>query len=69
MAITLNTQASEPTIAFAVGTSVDVRNRFIGSWSSGFEIAGQVEDGYLIRRLSDRSILPDPLSWDEVRPR
>ena len=69
MSITLNTQVSEPTIAFAVGTSVDVRNRFVGSWSSGFEVAGQVADGYLIRRMSDGSILPDPLSFDEVRSR
>jgi hypothetical protein len=67
VAITLNTTALEPTIALAVGTSVDVKNRFVGSWSSGFEIAGHVEDGYLIRRLSDRSILPDALSLDEVR--
>jgi hypothetical protein len=67
VAITLNTAALEPTIALAVGTSVDVKNRFVGSWSSGFEIAGHVEDGYLIRRLSDRSILPDALSLDEVR--
>jgi hypothetical protein len=67
VAITLNTAALEPTIALAVGTAVDVKNRFVGSWSSGFEIAGHVEDGYLIRRLSDRSILPDALSLDEVR--
>ncbi len=69
MSITLNTPVSEPTIAFAVGTSVDVRNRFVGSWSSGFEVAGHVADGYLIRRLSDGSVLPDPLSFDEVRSR
>ena len=69
MSITLRTTASEPMIAFAVGTSVDVKNRFVGSWSRGFEIAGHVEDGYLIRRLSDGSILPDPLSYDEVRAR
>lgn len=69
MSIALNTPASEPTIAFAVGTSVDVKNRFVGTWSSGFEVAGHVQDGYLIRRLSDRSILPDPLAFDEVRSR
>ena len=69
MSIILNSSISEPTIAFAVGTSVDVKNRFVGSWSSGFEIAGHVQDGYLIRRLSDGSILPDPLSSNEVRAR
>ena len=69
VSITLHTTASEPTIAFAVGTSVDVKNRFVGSWSRGFEVAGHVEEGYLIRRLSDGSILPDALSFDEVRAR
>ena len=53
--------------SFPVGTSVDVKNRFIGTWSHGFEIAGLVEAGYMIRRLSDRSILPDVLAFDEVR--
>jgi hypothetical protein len=69
MSITWNNTSSEPTIAFAVGTSVDVKNRYVGSWSRGFEIAGHVADGYLIRRLSDGSILPDALAFDEVRPR
>jgi hypothetical protein len=79
MSVILNTTPAEPMIAepmisgpmtaFAVGTSVDVKNRYVGSWSSGFEIAGHVEDGYVIRRLSDGSILPDSLSYDEVRPR
>lgn len=55
------------TSAFAVGTSVDVKNRFIGTWSHGFEIAALVEAGYMIRRLSDCSILPDVLAFDEVR--
>jgi hypothetical protein len=75
MSLTLRTTASEPAIssepmiAFAVGTSVDVKNRYIGSWSRGFEIAGHVEEGYLVRRLSDGSILPDALSYHEVRAR
>ncbi len=69
MSITWNNTESEPIIAFAVGTAVDVKNRYVRSWSSGFEIAGHVDDGYLIRRLSDGSILPDALAYDEVRPR
>lgn len=72
--IILNTSASEALAqyslgspAFAVGTSVDVKNRFVGTWSHGFEIAALVEAGYMIRRLSDQSILPGVLAFDEVR--
>jgi hypothetical protein len=75
VSITLNTSASQALAAYSIGTSVfpdgtsvDVKNRYIGTWSRGFEIAGRVEAGYLIRRLSDGSVLPDPLSFDEVRP-
>lgn len=74
MSVTLNPSASETLAAWSVGTtvipvgtSVDVKNRFIGTWSRGFEIAGMAPDGYLIRRLSDRSILPDALTFEEVR--
>jgi hypothetical protein len=69
MSIAFDTGSNEPTFGFEVGTSVDVKNRFIGSWSRGFEIAELLEDGYLIRRLSDGSVLPDALSFDEVRSR
>ena len=51
----------------APGTPVDVKNRYIRSWSRGFEVAAHVESGYLIRRMSDGSILPDVLGFDEVR--
>jgi hypothetical protein len=51
----------------AAGTPVDVKNRYIRSWSGGFEVAAHVESGYLIRRMSDLSILPDVLGFDEVR--
>jgi hypothetical protein len=68
MSIVLNsTVTTQSAITFAVGTSVDVKNRYIGTWSHGFEIAGLVEHGYLIRRVSDGSVLPDALSFDEVR--
>jgi len=68
VSMTLNRSTFEPTTICAVGTSVDVKNRFIGTWSRGFEIANVTADGYLIRRLSDNSVLPDVLSFDEVRP-
>jgi hypothetical protein len=69
MSIALSNIHTDPAFLYAVGTSVDVKNRFVGSWSCGFEVAGLTEAGYLIRRLSDGSILPEPLTFDEVRPR
>ncbi|HUC35570.1 MAG TPA: hypothetical protein VMR97_00440 [Acidimicrobiales bacterium] len=58
-----------PTEVLAPGTRVDVRNRYVGAWSHGFEVAEHLRgDGYRIRRLSDGSVLPEPLSADEVRP-
>ena len=50
-----------------VGSPVDVRSRYLGGWSHGFEVAEKVAGGYLIRRLSDGSLLPDVLGRDEVR--
>jgi hypothetical protein len=49
------------------GTAVEVRSRFDGSWSVGFEVADVEEAGYIIRRLSDGSLLPVPLPLDDVR--
>jgi len=49
------------------GTRVDVRNRFVGTWSHGFEIAERVDDGYRVRRLSDGSVLPDVFAGDDIR--
>jgi hypothetical protein len=53
--------------ALAAGTTVDVRNRYVGAWSSGFEVAEPVQDGYRIRRISDGSVLPDVFTNDDVR--
>ena len=49
------------------GTRVDVRNRFVGAWSHGFEIAEQVDEGYRVRRLSDGTVLPDVFPADDIR--
>jgi hypothetical protein len=53
--------------ALAAGTAVDVRSRYVGAWSSGFEVAEPVKDGYRIRRLSDDSVLPDVFTNEDVR--
>jgi len=51
------------------GTRVDVRTRYVGTWSHGFEVAEFIDgNGYRVRRVSDGSILPEPLSTEEVRP-
>ena len=50
------------------GTRVDVRNRFVCSWSRGFEVAEPEEHGYRLRRVSDGSVLPDVFDEDDVRP-
>jgi hypothetical protein len=51
------------------GTPVDVRSRFVGSWSRGFEVAERVADqGYRVRRLSDGSVLPDVFEDQDIRP-
>jgi hypothetical protein len=52
---------------FAVGTSIEVRGHFRGEWSRGFEVAGPTHDGYWVRRLSDRYVLPVEFSGHDVR--
>ncbi|TML90538.1 MAG: hypothetical protein E6G06_12135 [Actinobacteria bacterium] len=50
------------------GMRVQVRRRFDGGWASGFQIcAAQPHGGYLVRRLSDRAVLPITFAEAEVR--
>jgi len=53
--------------ALAVGAIICVRNRFIGNWSSGFQVAEVLDDGYRIRRLSDGLAFPDVFAFEDVR--
>jgi len=48
------------------GTRVRVRNT-LGSWAGGFEVVGIDHRGYLLRRISDGTILPMPIVATEVR--
>ena len=58
-----------PGADFSAGTRVDVRSRYIGSWSRGFEVAERtLEGGYRVRRLSDGAVLPDKFDEEELRP-
>lgn len=53
----------------SAGTPVDVRSRYVGEWSRGFEVAERVADaGYRVRRLSDGTVLPDVFDSQDVRP-
>jgi hypothetical protein len=54
--------------ALAIGTPVEVRNRFNGGWSGGFEVDGMSGGGYWLLRRSDRTLLPAVFLSDDVRP-
>jgi hypothetical protein len=47
---------------------VEVWNATTESWADAFEVDGVTESGYRIRRLSDHSVLPDPIAATKVRP-
>jgi hypothetical protein len=49
------------------GTKVEVRSRFEGRWSRGFEVAEVLDRAYKIRRMSDGSLLPTDFEQDDVR--
>jgi len=55
------------------GTTVRVRTRFDGGWSSGFEVADTIEEDppgvrYRLRRKSDGVILPALFSDEDLAP-
>jgi hypothetical protein len=50
------------------GRKVEVRNRFDGSWSGGFEVVEEVDGGYRVGRRSDGAVLPGVFGGDELRP-
>jgi bifunctional DNA-binding transcriptional regulator/antitoxin component of YhaV-PrlF toxin-antitoxin module len=50
------------------GIPVEVRRRYDGGWSQGFEIAERTAPGsYVLRRLSDGVVLPAEFSPEDVR--
>jgi hypothetical protein len=61
--LTTNLHASE---MLPSGTRVRVRNT-LGSWAGGFEVVSVDQAGYLLRRLSDGSLLPTPIGASAVR--
>ncbi len=63
------TSEAEPV---AAPQAVEVRTRFDGRWTRGFELIGtdldHEERPYILRRRSDHAILPITFSADEIRP-
>ena len=55
--------------ALPIGTRAEVRTRYRGSWSKGFEISRTTDEGYWLRRESDRYLLPSPFLAEDIRPR
>lgn len=49
-----------------VGTEVYVRNRFLGDWSCGFEVAEILSNGYRLQRVSDGQVFPDVFPFEDV---
>ena len=52
---------------FVVGTRVDVRGRFLRTWSGGFQVADANASGYWLRLNSYASVLPSPFAARDVR--
>jgi hypothetical protein len=52
---------------FRAGEWVQVRNRFNGRWSPGFVVERRLESGYVVRRVRDDSVLPEPVACSDVR--
>jgi hypothetical protein len=50
-----------------VGMRVAVRNRYLGTWSAGFEVVALHLEGYSIRRTSDGALLPQVIPFSDVR--
>jgi hypothetical protein len=50
------------------GERVEVHVAYTDGWTSGFEIAEVLGDVYRLRRCSDGSVLPVPMSAADLRP-
>jgi hypothetical protein len=53
--------------AINLGTEVEVRSRFTGEWSVGFEMVGRANGLLQVRRLRDGAILPVGFGHEEIR--
>jgi hypothetical protein len=62
----LRTTNGAPAPRLDVGTRIYVRDRYLGRWCGGFEVAEVLDDGYRIRRTSDGHDFPDVFPFDDV---
>ena len=60
-------QGGPPKRQLDVGVAVEVRDRFVGKWCHGFEIVDHVDGGYILRRVSDRAVVPEVITHGEIR--
>jgi hypothetical protein len=60
--------STEVTRPLPIGCGVEVRTRYLGGWSHGFEVAQHVDRGCRIRRSSDGSVFDDVFEWADIRP-
>lgn len=54
--------------ALQPGTRVEVRSRFDGSWTRGFEVSACSDKGYTLVRLSDGAVLNALFAAEDIRP-
>ncbi|HEY5023585.1 MAG TPA: hypothetical protein VII76_01295 [Acidimicrobiales bacterium] len=66
-AVPANTTQPRTIPTSEVGMKVAVRNRYLGTWSAGFEVVALHLDGYSIRRTSDGAVLPEVIPFSDVR--
>jgi hypothetical protein len=50
----------------SVGTRVYVRNKYEGTFGSGFEIAEVLATGYLLMRMTDGQVFTEVFAFDDV---
>lgn len=60
-------RADDQGVMLHAGTRVEVRGRFRGNWARGFEVAETTTEGYVVRRSSDRCVLPARFDVNDVR--
>jgi hypothetical protein len=53
--------------AIVPGTRVEVRSRYRSSWTRGFEVARVEGDAYVVRRVSDGTVLPAAFDDEAIR--
>lgn len=53
---------------FVPGTEVEVRTRYLLSWTRGFEVVAVHDDRHVqLRRCCDGAILPTPINVEQLR--